>query len=74
MGSGTANKLMGAFPQKILCAGLIAYKPLKGSKAMSGQTVAITGAGGGLGSLAISHCLVPSDQVLLLVSKPQLEV
>jgi len=62
MSSGAASKLTGAFPRKILCAGLTVYKALKESKAMPGQTVAITGAGGGLGSLAVSHCSVSSGQ------------
>lgn len=36
----------------ILCAGITVYKGLKESGARPGQTVAIVGAGGGLGSLA----------------------
>ena len=36
----------------ILCAGITVYKGLKESEAKPGQTVAIVGAGGGLGSLA----------------------
>lgn len=36
----------------ILCAGITVYKGLKESNARPGQTVAIVGAGGGLGSLA----------------------
>jgi alcohol dehydrogenase, propanol-preferring len=36
----------------VLCAGITAYKGLKESGARPGQTVAIVGAGGGLGSLA----------------------
>jgi len=36
----------------ILCAGITAYKALKESSARPGQTVAIVGAGGGLGSIA----------------------
>lgn len=36
----------------ILCAGITVYKGLKESGAKPGQTVAIVGAGGGLGSLA----------------------
>jgi len=39
----------------ILCAGLTVYKALKESNAKPGQTVAITGAGGGLGSLALQY-------------------
>jgi alcohol dehydrogenase, propanol-preferring len=36
----------------VLCAGLTAYKGLKESGARPGQTVAIVGAGGGLGTMA----------------------
>lgn len=36
----------------VLCAGITVYKGLKESGARPGQTVAIVGAGGGLGSLA----------------------
>merc|ERR1712230_167494 len=36
----------------VLCAGIIVYKGLKESGAKPGQTVAIVGAGGGLGTLA----------------------
>ncbi|KAK3331198.1 dehydrogenase-like protein [Apodospora peruviana] len=39
----------------ILCAGLTVYKGLKESMARPGQSVAIVGAGGGLGSLAIQY-------------------
>lgn len=39
----------------ILCAGITVYKALKESNAKPGQWVAITGAGGGLGSLAIQY-------------------
>ncbi|KAM4059239.1 alcohol dehydrogenase groES-like domain-containing protein [Hirsutella rhossiliensis] len=39
----------------ILCAGITVYKGLKESGARPGQTVAIVGAGGGLGSLAIQY-------------------
>lgn len=38
----------------ILCAGLTVYKALKETGARSGNTIAITGAGGGLGSLGVS--------------------
>lgn len=37
----------------ILCAGVTVYKALKNSAARAGQWVAIPGAGGGLGSLAL---------------------
>ncbi len=39
----------------ILCAGLTVYKGLKQSGARPGQQIAIVGAGGGLGSLAIQY-------------------
>lgn len=39
----------------ILCAGITVYKALKQSDAKSGDSVVITGAGGGLGSLAIQY-------------------
>ena len=39
----------------ILCAGITVYKGLKESGARPGDTVAIVGAGGGLGSLAVQY-------------------
>lgn len=39
----------------ILCAGITVYRGLKESGARPGQTVAVVGAGGGLGSLAIQY-------------------
>jgi len=39
----------------ILCAGITVYKGLKESGARPGQTVAIVGAGGGLGSIALQY-------------------
>jgi propanol-preferring alcohol dehydrogenase len=39
----------------ILCAGITVYKGLKESGARPGHTVAIVGAGGGLGSLALQY-------------------
>jgi propanol-preferring alcohol dehydrogenase len=39
----------------ILCAGITVYKGLKESNARPGQTVAIVGAGGGLGSIACQY-------------------
>lgn len=39
----------------ILCAGITVYKGLKESGAKPGQTVAIVGSGGGLGSLAMQY-------------------
>ena len=39
----------------VLCAGITVYKGLKESGAKPGDTVAIVGAGGGLGSLAVQY-------------------
>lgn len=39
----------------VLCAGITVYKGLKESGARPGQTVAVVGAGGGLGSLACQY-------------------
>lgn len=39
----------------VLCAGITAYKGLKESGARPGQYVAVVGAGGGLGSMAIQY-------------------
>ena len=39
----------------ILCAGITVYKGLKESEVRPGQTVAIVGAGGGLGSIACQY-------------------
>ncbi|KAI1815263.1 GroES-like protein [Poronia punctata] len=39
----------------VLCAGLTAYKGLKETGARPGETVAIVGAGGGLGSMALQY-------------------
>lgn len=40
----------------ILCAGVTVYKGIKEAQLVAGQTLAIVGAGGGLGSLAIQYC------------------
>ncbi|KAF8456211.1 hypothetical protein BGX38DRAFT_1248841 [Terfezia claveryi] len=50
----------------ILCAGLTVYKALKQSRAIPGQTVAITGAGGGLGSLACQYAKAMGLEVLAI--------
>ncbi|KAK8191768.1 chaperonin 10-like protein [Phyllosticta capitalensis] len=39
----------------VLCAGITVYKGLKESEVRPGQTIAIVGAGGGLGSLALQY-------------------
>ncbi|KFZ19402.1 hypothetical protein V501_00674 [Pseudogymnoascus sp. VKM F-4519 (FW-2642)] len=48
----------------ILCAGITVYKALKESNARPGQTVAIVGAGGGLGTLAIQYAKAMGLEVL----------
>lgn len=48
----------------ILCAGITVYKALKESNARPGQWVAITGAGGGLGTLAIQYARAMGLRVL----------
>ncbi|CAD5216924.1 unnamed protein product [Bursaphelenchus xylophilus] len=50
----------------ILCAGVTVYKALKTSKVKAGQIVAITGAGGGLGSCAIQYAKAMGMRVLAL--------
>ncbi|RPB27124.1 NAD(P)-binding protein [Terfezia boudieri ATCC MYA-4762] len=50
----------------ILCAGLTVYKALKQSRVIPGQTVAITGAGGGLGSLACQYAKAMGLEVLAI--------
>ena len=48
----------------ILCAGITVYRGLKESGAKPGQTIAIVGAGGGLGSLAIQYALAMGLEVI----------
>ena len=48
----------------VLCAGITVYKGLKVSEARPGQTVAIVGAGGGLGSLAMQYAKAMSLNVI----------
>ncbi|CAL5872165.1 uncharacterized protein PFLUO_LOCUS6423 [Penicillium psychrofluorescens] len=50
----------------ILCAGITVYKGLKESGARPGQTVAIVGAGGGLGSLAQQYAKAMGLRVLAI--------
>ena len=52
----------------ILCAGITVYKGLKESGARPGQTVAIVGAGGGLGSLAQQYAKAMGLQVIAIDS------
>uniref|UniRef100_A0A7E4V5N4 alcohol dehydrogenase n=1 Tax=Panagrellus redivivus TaxID=6233 RepID=A0A7E4V5N4_PANRE len=50
----------------ILCAGSTVYRALKESKVQPGQTVAITGAGGGLGSMAIQFAKAMGMRVVAI--------
>ncbi|OJJ41372.1 hypothetical protein ASPWEDRAFT_34912 [Aspergillus wentii DTO 134E9] len=50
----------------ILCAGITVYKGLKESQARPGQTVAIVGAGGGLGSLAQQYAKAMGLRVIAI--------
>ncbi|KAF7999996.1 alcohol dehydrogenase, propanol-preferring [Metschnikowia aff. pulcherrima] len=48
----------------ILCAGITVYKALKTANLKAGQWVAISGAGGGLGSLAVQYAKAMGYRVL----------
>jgi propanol-preferring alcohol dehydrogenase len=50
----------------VLCAGITVHKGLKESEARPGQTVAIVGAGGGLGSLAIQYAKAMGLEVIAI--------
>jgi len=50
----------------VLCAGITVYKGLKESGVRPGQTVAIVGAGGGLGSLAQQYAKVMGLRVIAI--------
>jgi len=50
----------------ILCAGMTVYKALKQSKATIGDWVAISGAGGGLGHLAIQYAVAMGLRVVAI--------
>jgi len=52
----------------VLCAGITVYKGLKESGAKPGQTVAIVGAGGGLGSLAQQYAKAMGLSVIAIDS------
>jgi propanol-preferring alcohol dehydrogenase len=52
----------------VLCAGITVYKGLKESGARPGQTVAIVGAGGGLGSLAQQYAKVMGLRIIAIDS------
>lgn len=48
----------------ILCAGITVYKAIKRSDAKAGETIVITGAGGGLGSLAVQYAKAMGFRVI----------
>lgn len=50
----------------VLCAGITVYKGLKESGARPGQTVAIVGAGGGLGSLACQYATAMGLRIIAI--------
>jgi len=50
----------------VLCAGITVYKGLKESGARPGQTVAIVGAGGGLGSMALQYAKAMGLQTIAI--------
>ncbi|OJJ48338.1 hypothetical protein ASPZODRAFT_61579 [Penicilliopsis zonata CBS 506.65] len=50
----------------ILCAGISVYRALKESGAQAGQSVAIVGAGGGLGALALQYAKAMSLRVIAI--------
>ena len=52
----------------VLCAGITVYKGLKESGARPGQSVAIVGAGGGLGSLAQQYAKAMGLRVIAIDS------
>jgi propanol-preferring alcohol dehydrogenase len=52
----------------VLCAGMTVYKGLKESGARPGQTVAIVGAGGGLGSLACQYAKAMGLEIIAIDS------
>uniref|UniRef100_A0AC35FDP7 Enoyl reductase (ER) domain-containing protein n=1 Tax=Panagrolaimus sp. PS1159 TaxID=55785 RepID=A0AC35FDP7_9BILA len=57
----------------VLCAGLTVYRALKDANVRAGQIVAITGAGGGLGSMAIQYAKAMGMRVLALDIGPEKE-
>ena len=50
----------------VLCAGITVYKGLKESGARPGQTIAIVGAGGGLGSLACQYAKAMGLEIIAI--------
>jgi len=60
------DELDGASATPILCAGLTVYKALKQTNLTVGQWIAISGAGGGLGHLAIQYAVAMGLRVLAI--------
>lgn len=50
----------------VLCAGVTVYRGIKASGVRAGQTLAIVGAGGGLGSFAIQYCVAMGIRVIAI--------
>lgn len=57
----------------VLCAGITVYKGLKESGARAGQTVAIVGAGGGLGNMALQYAKAMGLQTIAVDSGSEKE-
>lgn len=55
-----------ALAAPILCAGITVYKALKTAKLQAGQWVCISGAGGGLGSLAVQYARAMGYRVVAI--------
>ncbi|KAF8891129.1 chaperonin 10-like protein [Gymnopilus junonius] len=60
------EELDGPSATPILCAGLTVYKALKQTNLIIGQWVAISGAGGGLGHLAVQYAVAMGFRVLAI--------
>lgn len=55
----------------VLCAGITVYKGLKESGARPGETIAIVGAGGGLGSLAVQYAAAMGLHTIAIDGGPE---
>ncbi|KAG7086269.1 hypothetical protein E1B28_002235 [Marasmius oreades] len=62
------ESLESAAATPILCAGVTVYKALKETKAIIGEWVAISGAGGGLGHLAVQYAVAMGFRVIAIDS------
>ncbi|KAF5349699.1 hypothetical protein D9756_008832 [Leucocoprinus leucothites] len=60
------DEINSAAAAPILCAGLTVYKAIKTSGARIGQWIAITGAGGGLGHLAVQYAIAQGLRVVAI--------